>query len=122
MQLREWISELNAASTECALVDVVGAFVKAMARDGTLPEHCLPDVPGNATEIRRTAAALARLQVSSCTGDDERGAYHQLLVLFSLASDRIAMLEARGLLVPTGRPQPAPVPPLAASWQESFSR
>lgn len=102
MLLREWISELNAACNERELVDVVGAFVAGMRREGRVPAQCLPELPGNAEEIRQSAAWLARLQVSSCTEDGDRIAYQQLLVLFSLAVDRIAMLEARGLLLPQG--------------------
>ena len=100
MNLREWISELNAATTERDIVAVMDAFVKQMRHVSELPEQCLPREAGNAGEIRRTAKCLAELRIDASASADARDAYQQLLILFSLAVDRIAMLEARGLLVP----------------------
>ena len=105
MNLPEWISELNAATTERDIVTVMDAFVKQMRHVSALPEQCLPKEAGNTDEIRRTAKCLAELRIDASSGPGEREAYQQLLILFSLAVDRIAMLEARGLLVPM-RPQP----------------
>ena len=100
MNLREWISELNAAVTERDIVAVMDAFVKQMRHVSALPEQCLPREAGNTDEIRRTAKCLAELRIDASTDRGGREAYQQLLILFSLAVDRIGMLEARGLLVP----------------------
>jgi hypothetical protein len=100
MNLREWISELNAATSELDIVGVMDAFVKQMRHVSTLPEQCMPREAGNAGEIRRTAKCLADLRIDAATNQADREAYQNLLILFSLAVDRIAMLEARGLLVP----------------------
>jgi hypothetical protein len=100
MNLREWISELNAATTERDIVAVMDAFVKQMRHVGDLPEQCLPREAGSAGEIRRTAKCLAELRIDASASPDTRDLYQKLLILFSLAVDRIAMLEARGLLVP----------------------
>ena len=100
MNLREWISELNAATSERDIVAVMDAFVKQMRHVGELPEECLPREAGNAGEIRRTAKCLAELRIDASAGPEARDTYQQLLILFSLAVDRIAMLETRGLLVP----------------------
>ena len=113
MNLREWISELNAAVTERDIVSVMDAFVKQMRRGAALPEECMPRQAGNVDEIRRTASCLAELRLDSTTSPADREAYQNLLVLFSLAVDRIAVLEARGLLIPLGsgitpRLQPRP--------------
>ena len=112
MNLREWISELNASTTERDIVAVMDAFVKQMRHVGDLPEQCMPREAGNAGEIRRTAKCLAELRVDTSADAGAREAYQQLLILFSLAVDRIAMLEARGLLVPLPLPgrgyQPRP--------------
>ena len=107
MNLREWISELNAATTERDIVTVMDAFVQQMRHVGELPEQCMPREAGNAGEIRRTAKCLAELRMEASASTSTREAYQNLLILFSLAVDRIAMLEARGLLVPLG-PLPRP--------------
>ena len=100
MNLREWISELNSATTERDIVSVMDAFVKQMRHVSTLPEECMPREAGNAAEIRRTAKCLADTRIDAAADTNARAAYQDLLILFSLAVDRIAMLEARGLLVP----------------------
>ena len=107
MNLPEWISELNAATTERDIVTVMDAFVKQMRHVSELPAHCLPDGAGNTGEIRRTAKCLAELRIDAAASPDTRDTYQKLLILFSLAVDRIALLEARGLLVPLG-PMPRP--------------
>ena len=100
MNLREWISELNAATSERDIVAVMDAFVKQMRHAGAMPEQCVPREAGNAGEIRRTAKCLADMRLDATADTEARDAYQDLLILFSLAVDRIAMLEARGLLVP----------------------
>lgn len=100
MNLREWISELNAATNERDIVAVMDAFVKQMRHVSSLPEQCLPHEAGNAGEIRRTAKCLAELRLDASADTGAREAYQNLLILFSLAVDRIGMLEARGLLIP----------------------
>lgn len=100
MNLREWISELNASTTELDIVAVMDAFVKQLRHVSTLPEECMPRETGNTAEIRRTAKCLAELRIDASTSTADREAYQDLLILFSLAVDRIGMLEARGLLVP----------------------
>jgi hypothetical protein len=99
MQLREWVSELNSAVTERELVSVMGAFVRDARSRTHVPESCLPAEPASVAEIRKAAACLADLRVTPGAENGDRDAYQQLLVLFSLAADRIAMLETRGLLV-----------------------
>ena len=99
MPLQEWVSELNAAVTERDLVAVMGAFVRDARRKTRVPESCLPSEPASVAEIRKAAACLADLRIAPNAGNGDRDAYQQLLILFSLAADRIAMLETRGLLV-----------------------
>ena len=100
MNLPEWISELNAATNERDIVAVMDSFVKQMRVMSTLPEPCMPREAGNADEIRRTARCLAEMRIDASADASDREAYQKLLILFSLAVDRIGMLEARGLLVP----------------------
>ena len=109
MNLREWISELNAATNERDIVAVMDAFVKQMRITGTIPEACMPREAGNADEIRRTAKCLAEMRMDASADVAAREAYQNLLILFSLAVDRIGMLETRGLLVPL-IPRPGYVP------------
>jgi hypothetical protein len=99
MQLREWVAELNSATTERELVAVMGAFVRDARRRTRVPESCLPAEPASVAEIRKAASCLADLRIAPNADHGDRDAYQQLLVLFSLAADRIAMLETRGLLV-----------------------
>lgn len=99
MQLREWVAELNSATTERELVAVMGAFVRDTRSRTRVPESCLPAEPASVAEIRKAASCLADLRIAPNAGHGDRDAYQQLLVLFSLAADRIAMLETRGLLV-----------------------
>jgi hypothetical protein len=99
MPLREWVSKLNAATTERELVAVMGSFVREARLRTRVPESCLPAEPANVAEIRKAAACLADLRIAPSAGSGDRDAYQQLLILFSLAADRIAMLETRGLLV-----------------------
>lgn len=99
MQLREWVAELNAATTERELVAVMGALVRDARRRTRVPESCLPAAPASVAEIRKAATCLADLRIAPNADNGDRDAYQQLLVLFSLAADRIGMLETRGLLV-----------------------
>ena len=100
MNLPEWISELNAATNERDIVAVMDAFVKQMRIMSSLPEQCMPREAGNTDEIRRTARCLAEMRLDASADANAREGYRNLLILFSLAVDRIGMLEARGLLVP----------------------
>ena len=99
MPLQQWISELNAATTELDIVRVVSGFLRQVRRTSGVPDQCLPDAPGTLAEIRRAASALTRCRFDS-TAPSDRDAYQQMLIFFSLAVDRIAMLEARGILLP----------------------
>ena len=98
MPLHQWISELNAATTEVEIVGVVSGFVRQVRRTSSVPDQCLPLVPGNVAEIRRAAASLTSCRFDGDSRDRE--SYQQLLVFLSLAVDRINMLEARGILLP----------------------
>ena len=99
MPLQQWIAELNAASTEVEIVNVVNGFVRQVRRTSNVPEQCLPAAPGTVDEIRKAASALTRCSIDGHNPAD-REAYQQLLVFLSLAVDRINMLETRGLLMP----------------------
>ena len=99
MPLQKWITELNAATTELDIVRVVSRFVREVRRTSTVPDQCLPNPPGTLADIKRAASALTRCRLDS-TATADREAYQNLLIFFSIAVDRIDMLEARGILVP----------------------
>ncbi|HYC36083.1 MAG TPA: hypothetical protein VEC19_06655 [Usitatibacter sp.] len=99
MPLHQWIPELNAATTEEGIVGVVASYVKHVRKTSSVPQQCLPTAPDSVAGIRRAAAALAHCRFDS-TDPVDREAYQQLLIFLSLAVDRIAMLEARGILLP----------------------
>ena len=99
---QKWITELNQAFTEERLVAVASGFLGEVRRSNEVPDECLPAEPRSAVDIRSAASALAHMRMASnCSGGQDK--YQQLLILFSLAADRIGMLEARGILA-------APVP------------
>jgi hypothetical protein len=99
MILQRWLEELRGAASE----DDVVAFARAKlerAPAGTLPPaialHALHD--GN--DVRELAASLAALPPSTSNGSD---LVQQLLIVFSLATDRLADLERRGMVARSPR-------------------
>ena len=105
MPLREWMGALNGADSEADLARVMGDFVKQVRASSNLPPECLPSEPANAEDIRREAAFLTRLQFGSRVNNSDLDRYQQLMILFSLAVDRLSMLEGRGM-IPRSRPGP----------------
>ena len=98
MRLRESIEALNAADTEQALARLMSDFVGKVRRSSEIPEECMPVEPVTAEDIRIQAAHLTRLQCTSRVESKDIDLYQQLMILFSLAVDRLSMLEGRGII------------------------
>ena len=68
----------------------------ADALPGAIAQHPLR----NANDVREVAASLAALPSTTSNGSD---LVQQLLIVFSLAADRLSDLERRGMVVRTER-------------------
>jgi hypothetical protein len=107
MQLREWMGALSSADSAEGLARLMGDFVKKVRVASAIPEDCLPAEPQSADDIRAQAAYLTRLQCGQRIAPKDRDLYQQLMVLFSLAVDRLSMLEGRGI-IPSSRASSRP--------------
>ena len=92
-----WLKELREAPSVGAVVTFASAQLERMRSGGRLPpcvaEHAV-DGPG---DVREIASELAhRPFVYDAPGYEHR-VDQQLLILFSLAADRLAQLEGRGV-------------------------
>ncbi|HUP28638.1 MAG TPA: hypothetical protein VM122_00590 [Usitatibacter sp.] len=101
MQLREWMGALNRADSEESLARLVGDFVKKVRSSSDIPVDCLPAEPASGDDIRIQAAHLTRLHCGPRIAHKDHDLYQQMMVLFSLAVDRLSMLEGRGLIPPS---------------------
>jgi hypothetical protein len=109
MQLREWMGGLNRADSEESLARLVGDFVKKVRGASGIPEDCLPAEPANGDDIRAQAAHLTRLQCGDRIAPKDYDLYQQMMVLFSLAVDRLSMLETRGIIASPRAAMPSSV-------------
>lgn len=98
MQLREWMGALNRADREETLAGLMSSFVRKVRSSSDIPEDCLPAEPASADDIRTQAAYLTRLDCAARIAAQDRDLYQQLMILFSLAVDRLSMLEGRGII------------------------
>ena len=99
-----WLKELREAPSAGAVVAFASAQLERMRAGGSLP----PCVTGHAVDgpedVREIASELAhRPFVYDATGYDHR-VDQQLLILFSLATDRLAQFEGRGVTRPVAAP------------------
>jgi hypothetical protein len=98
MILDAWLQQLRVANTEA---DVVNFARTQLARiqsngavSGLLAGHPLDD----GDDVRQTAAALAKMRSSADDHGHEADLIQQLLILFSLATDRLNQLEGKGMV------------------------
>jgi hypothetical protein len=102
MILQKWLEELRTAHGEQEVVAFARAKLERVQRD-RLPEPIASHALASAEDVRTIAAMLAA--VPQAASND---LLQQLLIVFSLATDRIAELERRGMLTRKVR---AAVPP-----------
>jgi len=95
MILQRWLEELRGAMSEQDVVSFArGKLERApeQALPGAIAHHALR----SANDVREVAASLAALPASASQDSD---LVQQLLIVFSLAADRLADLERRGMVV-----------------------
>ena len=95
MILQKWLEELRGAMSEEDVVEFARSKL-ARAPAGTLPGRIAHHPLGNADDVREVAASLAALRGSN---SDQSDLLQQLLIVFSLATDRLSDLERRGMVV-----------------------
>ena len=105
MQLREWVSALNRTDSEESLARLVSDFVRKVRGASGIPADCLPAEPASGDDIRTQAAYLTRMEYGQRIAPKDYDLYQQMMVLFSLAVDRLSMLETRGIIGTTRAPQ-----------------
>jgi hypothetical protein len=97
MFLQKWLEELRAALSEQDVVEFARSKLER-ARTGTLPSEIAQARLASGNDVRKIAARLAALPASP-TNDLTQ----QLLIVFSLAADRLSDLERRGMAARTPR-------------------
>ena len=91
-----WLKELREAPSVRAVVTFAGTQLERMREGGRLPLSVAGHAVDGPEDVREIASELAhRPFVYGAPGYEHRGD-QQLLILFSLAADRLAQLEARG--------------------------
>jgi hypothetical protein len=94
MILQRWLEELRGAMSEEDVVSFARGKLErapAQALPGPVADHPLRD----ANDVREVAAFLASLPPST---SHESDLLQQLLIVFSLAADRLSDLERRGMV------------------------
>jgi hypothetical protein len=94
MVLQRWLDELRSATSEEDVVRFARSKLERAVGDALPPEiarHGL--ATGN--DVREMAAGLAAVAPSDSDGSDLT---QQMLIVFSLATDRLADLERRGMV------------------------
>jgi hypothetical protein len=95
MVLQRWLEELRGATSEQDVVAFAQSKLErasAEALPGSIPRQRV----ASANDVREIAASLAALPAAASKGSDLA---QQLLLVFSLATDRLADLERRGMVV-----------------------
>lgn len=108
MILAKWLEQLRRANTE----DEVVAFACAQLARLRAAGHDARGLEGrpilDADDIREIASQLARMPFDYNSPGHEADVEQQILILFSLATDRLSQLEGRGAV------QRAPHPTISA--------
>jgi hypothetical protein len=99
MILQRWLEELRGAMSEQDVVAFARSKLDRASAD-TLPGAIAQHPLRNANDVREVAASLAALPANTSNGSD---LLQQLLIVFSLATDRLSDLERRGMVVRSGR-------------------
>ena len=97
MILDTWLEQLRKAKSEESVVAFAHAQLERIAGGGPLPEAVEGQVLLDGEDLRRMATSLTRSQVRATQTRQEADVVQQMLILFSLATDRLNQLEGYGL-------------------------
>jgi predicted glycoside hydrolase/deacetylase ChbG (UPF0249 family) len=97
MILDTWLEQLRKAKTEQDVVTFAHAQLDRITAAGSTPEALRGHVLIDGEDLRRMAASLTRAQIRATATQEETDVVQQMLVLFSLATDRLNQLEGHGL-------------------------
>jgi hypothetical protein len=92
MFLQKWLEELRAALSEQDVVEFASSKLER-ARAGTLSADIAQAPLASGNDVREIAARLAAVPASASNDLTQ-----QLLIVFSLAADRLSDLERRGMV------------------------
>jgi hypothetical protein len=105
VMLSNWLKELREMTDVDDVVDFAAAHLERIRQSGQLPQSVARQGIDGPDDIRDVASALAHQPFRYNSPGFENGLDQELLILFSLATDRLAQLENRG----TGRRAAAPI-------------
>jgi hypothetical protein len=97
MILDNWLEQLRKANTEEGVVGFAQAQLKRVTATGRVPEVLAGQVLNDGEDLRRMASTLTRAQVRATDTREETDVVQLMLILFSLATDRLNQLEGHGL-------------------------
>jgi hypothetical protein len=95
MILQNWLQELRGAMSEQDVVAFARAKLERASQPGKLPPVIAGRRLESGNDVREVAASLAALPASESHDAD---LMQQLLIVFSLAADRLSDLERRGMV------------------------
>jgi hypothetical protein len=99
MILDKWVEQLRRAKTEEEVVSFAHAQLDRLTATGRIPDALQGHVLEDGDDLRRMASSLTRAQVKATDTREETDLVQQMLILFSLATDRLNQLEGHGLVV-----------------------
>lgn len=97
MILDMWLEQLRKAKTEEDVVTFAHAQLDRIIATGPVPEALQGRVLMDGEDLRRMAANLTRDKIRAAETQEETDVEQQMLILFSLATDRLNQLEGHGL-------------------------
>jgi hypothetical protein len=97
MILDTWLEQLRKAGTEEQVVNFVHAQLERITAAAQVPEVLRDHVLLDGDDLRRMAASLSKSQGTATCTREETDLLQQMLILFSLATDRLNQLEGHGL-------------------------
>jgi hypothetical protein len=97
MILDTWLEQLRRAKTEHQVVDFAHAQLERITAGERIPEALRNHVLLDGDDLRRMAASLSKAQVNANDTREDSDVVQQMLILFSLATDRLNQLEGHGL-------------------------
>ena len=109
MMLSKWLKELREARSADEVVTFACTLLERMKAAGRLPPSVAGYAVGGPQDVREIALELAHRPFTYNAPGYEHRVDQLLLILFSLAADRLSQLEGRGVARRVARRGAAPV-------------